>query len=126
MNEDKCDIGTLASSFKSKNEMTDQNNVKVVAKEKLKDKKFVEATDFLRTVSKKNENLYHHVGIYAFTNKALIRYVSLKRSKLEIERKLEQMRAMENNLIIKVGLCDFSPLGVDTKEDLIKISAEMS
>ena len=36
------------------------------------------------------------------------------------------MRAMENNLIIKVGLCDFSPLGIDTKEDLIKVSKEMN
>ena len=121
MNEDKCDIGTLASSFKSKNEMTDQNNVKVVAKEKLKDNKFVEATDFLRTVSKKNENLYHHVGIYAFTNKALIRYVSLKRTKLEIERKLEQMRALENSMTIHIGHINSSPLSVDTANDLAEV-----
>ena len=42
------------------------------------------------------------------------------------ERNLEQMRAMENNLIIKVGLCDSLPLGVDTKEDLAKVSKEMN
>jgi CMP-2-keto-3-deoxyoctulosonic acid synthetase len=35
------------------------------------------------------------------------------------------MRAMENNLIIRVGLCDSKPLSVDTEEDLIKISKEM-
>ena len=45
---------------------------------------------------------------------------------LEIERNLEQMRAMENNLIVKVGLSDSTPLGVDKKADLDKISKEMN
>ena len=66
-------------------------------------------------------NLYHHIGIYAFTNKALIRYVGLKRSKLELERKLEQLRALENNMSIHVGYIKSSPLSVDTEEDLIKV-----
>ena len=65
--------------------------------------------------------VYHHIGIYAFTNKALIRYVNLKRSKLEIERKLEQMRAIENKLKINVGYINSCPLSVDTKEDLIAV-----
>ena len=33
---------------------------------------------------------------------------------------MEQMRAMENELNIKVGLCDPLPISVDTKEDLVK------
>tara|TARA_B110000014_G_C19924251_1_gene478143 strand:+ start:720 stop:827 length:108 start_codon:yes stop_codon:yes gene_type:complete len=32
---------------------------------------------------------------------------------------------MENNMIIKVGLCDSAPLGVDTEEDLLKVKKEM-
>jgi CMP-2-keto-3-deoxyoctulosonic acid synthetase len=36
------------------------------------------------------------------------------------------MRAMENNLVVKVGLSDSTPLGVDTKEDLKKVTKEMS
>ena len=47
------------------------------------------------------------------------------RAKLEIERNLEQMRAMENNLVIKVGLCEDTPLGVDTEKDLHDIIKEM-
>ena len=35
------------------------------------------------------------------------------------------MRAMENNLLIKVGLSDSMPLGVDTEEDLEKVKQEM-
>ena len=72
-----------------------------------------------------DEKIYHHIGIYAFTNIALSKYVKLERSKLEIERNLEQMRAIENKLLIKVGLCNTSPLGVDTEEDLINVRKEM-
>ena len=74
----------------------------------------------------KNEKIYHHIGIYAFTNNALTKYVKLPRSKLEIKRNLEQMRAMENSFDLKVGLCDSATLGVDTEEDLIKVSKEMN
>ena len=74
----------------------------------------------------KNEKIYHHIGIYAFTIVALTKYVKLSRSKFEISRNLEQMRAMENNFTAKVGLCASTPLGVDTEEDLLKVTREMS
>ena len=121
MHQRKCDIGTLASSFSSEDELVDENNVKVVVKGKLIAGKFSEAIDFFRVDEKKNENYYHHVGIYAFTNKALVRYVSLKRSKLELDRKLEQLRALENSMSIHVGYINSSPLSVDTKNDLMEV-----
>jgi len=127
MRSNDCDIGTLASPIVDKNEITDVNVVKVEMDEILRGDAFFKAKDFFRIKKDLNhEKIYHHIGIYAFTNIALTKYVKLSRSKLEIERNLEQMRAMENNLIIKVGLCDFSPLGIDTKEDLIKVSKEMN
>ena len=121
MQEGKCDIGTLASAFSSDDELTDENNVKVAVKEQLFTGKFSEAIDFFRVEKKKYENYFHHVGIYAFTNKALVRYVSLKRSKLELERKLEQLRALENSMSIHVGYINSSPLSVDTKNDLMEV-----
>ena len=127
MRSDNCDIGTMASHIKNKNEISDINVVKVYIEEKLKENNFLEAKDFFRTKKiSSNEEIYHHIGIYAFTNAALTKYVKLSRSKLEIERNLEQMRAMENNLIIKVGLCNSNPLSVDTEQDLIKIRKEMN
>ncbi len=121
MSKNKCDIGTLASDFNAKNEMSNPNAVKVAVKEKLSDDIFLNAFDFFRTDVNLAYNLYHHIGIYAFTNKALIRYVSLKRSKLELERKLEQLRALENKMSIHVGYIKSSPLSVDTEEDLIEV-----
>jgi len=125
MKEGSCDIGTLASSFSSNNELADENNVKVVVKEKLSNGKFSAALDFFRKDSNEYENYYHHVGIYAFTNKALVRYVSLKRSKLELERKLEQLRALENSMSIHVGYINSSPLSVDTKNNLMEVKKIM-
>ena len=125
MNKEECDIATLASAFSSEAELADKNNVKVVVKEKLKANNFGQAIDFFRTSSNTYKNIYHHVGIYAFTNKALVRYVGLERSKLELERKLEQLRALENDMSIHVGYINSSPLSVDTKNDLIKVKKIM-
>ena len=121
MGKNKCDIGTLASDFNSEAELDNPNVVKVAVKEKLSNDIFLNTLDFFREKTKSTYNLYHHIGIYAFTNKALIRYVSLKRSKLELERKLEQLRALENKMSIHVGYIKSSPLSVDTEEDLAEV-----
>ena len=122
-----CDIGTLASSIKDKNDIKDSNIVKVHVEGNLENNNFLDVKDFFRNKNNlENEKIYHHIGIYAFTNVALTKYVKLPRSKLEIERNLEQMRAMDNNFIIKVGLSDSSPLSVDTEEDLMRVTKEMS
>ena len=121
MSKNKCDIGTLASDFNSKNDINNPNVVKVAVKEKLSNNIFLTAFDFFRINTNSTYNLYHHIGIYAFTNEALLRYVSLKRSKLELERKLEQLRALENNMSIHVGYIKSSPLSVDTEEDLTEV-----
>jgi len=127
MEKDDCDIGTLASYLKDKNDILNPNVVKVHTDHTLNDNNFLLAKDFFRLKNNLNdEKVYHHIGIYAFTNIALTKYVKLKRSRLEIDRNLEQMRALENNLNIKVGLSNSLPLGVDTKEDLIKVSKEMN
>ena len=119
MKKNLCDIATLASSIENNIEENDPNVVKVITDHEIKNKIFSKALDFFRSSDKTlNKQTYHHVGIYAFTNKALIRYVSLKRSKLEIERKLEQMRALENQMKIDVGYIDTCPLSVDTEADL--------
>ena len=127
MRGNDCDIGTLASHIKNKDEISDPNVVKVHMNQALKNNDFLDAKDFFRIKRDLyNEKIYHHIGIYAFTNIALTKYVKLSRSKFEIKRHLEQMRAMENNLVVKVGLSDSIPLGVDTKEDLKKVTKEMS
>ncbi len=124
MKKKTCDIGTLASEL-SNLELNDPNVVKVMTSKNI-EKEFSSALDFFRASKNNGTNsVYHHIGIYAFTNKALIRYVSLKRSKLEIERKLEQLRAIENQMKIEVGYIKDCPLSVDTEKDLEEIKKIM-
>ena len=125
LNKGLCDIVTLAAPLKT-NEVEDQNVVKVLTKQEMKKLAFSSAIDFQRNIiTGQSDFAYHHIGIYGFTNKALIKYVNLKRSKLELERDLEQMRALENNMKIHVGLVNSIPLSVDTEEDLQEIKKNM-
>ena len=127
MRGSKCDIGTLSSFLKNKEEITDPNIVKVIVEKEINNNDFLDAKDFFRIKKDlKKEKIYHHIGIYAFTNIALKKYVEFPRSKLEVKRNLEQMRAMENNLLIKVGFVESSPLGIDTEKDLKKVIEEMN
>ena len=122
----KCHIGTLASDLKNIEEIQDRNVVKVIAKKNIGNLDFSEALDFKREVTdKENKYIFHHIGIYAFTKEALIRYVNLKRSKSEIERNLEQMRALEDKMNIHVGFTRSKPLSVDTEQDLSNIKKIM-
>ena len=116
----------MASHIENDHEKIDPNVVKVLVDNEINNKSFAKALDFFRISNKPlNKFTYHHVGIYAFTNKALIRYVGLKRSKLEISRKLEQLRALEDKMNIDVGFIDDCPLSVDTEADLLAVKKIM-
>lgn len=64
---------------------------------------------------------FKHIGIYSYRREALLRLTSLAPSRLEQIEKLEQLRALENGLRIKVRETDFETFGVDTPEDLERI-----
>jgi len=64
---------------------------------------------------------YDQIGIYAYRKPFLLGYGSLPPSQLEQAEKLEQLRALENGHIIKVGLCDFRPVCVDLPEHIAAV-----
>ena len=64
--------------------------------------------------------LYRHWGIYAYRRATLDRFVSLPESSLEKCEKLEQLRALENGIRIKVVKTAFQSIGIDTPEDLVR------
>ena len=63
---------------------------------------------------------YLHWGIYAYRKDILERFVQLPPGKLENSEKLEQLRALENGISIKVITTELTTIGVDTPEDLEK------
>ena len=66
----------------------------------------------------KNKPYYGHLGVYGFDRKSLKKFCNLKNSQLENIEKLEQLRAIENNLPIKMVKVTSQSFGIDTKEDL--------
>ena len=126
MIKNNSDIGTLASEIKEDSVLNNENVVKVITKEKLEDNKFTKALNFSRkNLSKQNFNIYHHIGIYAYKVSILEKFINLNQTKNEIENHLEQLRALDNNITIMVGLAESSPIGVDTKEDFLAIKKIM-
>lgn len=120
MKSHSFDMATLASNL-GKQDIENPNIVKVETEEEITLETFSPAVDFFRTKIKMISKLYHHVGIYAYRYPVLKNYVGLHKTKNELERSLEQMRALDNNIKIQVGFIQDYPLGVDTQEDLEKI-----
>ena len=121
----KSEMGTLASKIKDKSFFQKENVVKVLTKQSLTNLEFPEAINFMRKSSNLIENVYHHLGIYCYKVEILKNFVSLNQSPNEIKNRLEQLRALDNNIKINVSLAKESPIGVDTYEDFMAIKKIM-
>ena len=125
MIQNKSQLGTLASNVSDKKLYNNQNVVKVITKESLDNSDFPEALDFIRKTSNISKNIYHHLGIYCYQIETLKNFVSYNQSSNEIKNKLEQLRALDNNIKINVALAKSSPIGLDTQEDFVAIKKIM-
>ena len=122
----KLKIGTLACKIndnKVKQKFNDKNIVKVKTYKKINRETFSVAKNFFRISKKnknKNENCYQHIGIYIYKFEILKLFVSLKQTSREKKLKLEQLRALDNQIPINVVLAETKPMGIDTKSDFVK------
>ncbi len=120
MKSSESKIGTLAAKIARKEMYNDKNVVKVQIQESFENNPFPYAENFMR-VTQGYDNVFHHIGIYCYEVDTLKRFISLNQSKNELENKLEQLRALDNNININVALANKSPIGVDTQEDYLAI-----
>ena len=120
----KSQMGTLAAKMKDLKDLDNENIVKVITNKNLNDDEFSKARNFLRR-SSEIANTYHHIGIYCYSIETLKKFVELNQSKDEIENRLEQLRALDNNIDINVALASSSPIGVDTEEDYLALKKIM-
>ena len=119
LEEGEADISTLGTKIDNEDDFDNPNVVKAYI-EDYGSSNLVK--DFIRQLDSQKKNcLYHHIGIYGYTREALEKFVSLRQTELEIERKLEQLRAIENGMNISLGLTNDLPIGVDTELDLKKV-----
>jgi 3-deoxy-manno-octulosonate cytidylyltransferase (CMP-KDO synthetase) len=124
MSEDKSlEMATLVGRFKDKEELFSPNTAKVVAD----DQGF--ALYFSRSVipcsrdgSLKPSAYLKHIGIYAYRRETLFKLISWPQSPLEKSEKLEQLRALERGVNIRLIKTSYLPLAVDTPADLARIN----
>lgn len=131
--ESGCDIATCGMIFKNKEDAANPANVKIIMG--LRDGEiegrclyFTRAVaPFTRNPEKvKNQDLYHHLGIYVYNAKSLRKIVTLPVGVLENREALEQLRALESGMYIRAKIVENlklnqqAPADVDTEEDLVE------
>ena len=113
------DIGTIATEI-SVEEIKNENITKVSVE--WKEMGVVgNSLDFYKSTKTQIKNIYQHVGIYSFRPNALKQFISLPPSKNEIDRKLEQLRALDAGIKIGITYVENVPISVDTVEDVMLI-----
>ena len=105
-------MASVASSDLSEKDLDNPNVVKVCLD------KENNARSFERTVSDKKLQYFRHIGIYAYRKEVLETFTNLEQSENEKKLKLEQLRALDNNIAIKLLISDFQHRSIDVKEDL--------
>tara|TARA_B100000900_G_scaffold383827_1_gene372099 strand:+ start:52 stop:753 length:702 start_codon:yes stop_codon:yes gene_type:complete len=124
MLQNPSNIGTLAAKIKNHKNLENENIVKVITESSLEENNFPKSTSFLRK-SVQIDNIYHHIGVYCYSKNSLEEFVQLNQSKNEIQNRLEQLRALDNNIDINVSLANSSPIGIDTNEDYLALKKIM-
>ena len=122
--QDGSDMASLVAEIKDPREIDNSNVVKAIVswdKASTEQEKVGRGLYFTRAAAPSGDGpYYHHIGIYGYQRDALEKFVNLPPSTLEKREKLEQLRALEDGMTIRLACVDTIPLGVDTQEDLEK------
>lgn len=73
------------------------------------------------SIPHRGKKYFRHIGVYLYTKECLKKLVSLKRGELEKSENLEQLRALENGIPIKILKVNNMPPDVNVPEDVNKI-----
>lgn len=116
-------IVTLAVPIRSVEAYANQNVVKVVVDRSGRALYFSRAPipavrDPLEALA--SGLLKKHVGVYAFPREVLFRFTAASPTVLERAERLEQLRALEHGIAIRVIDATHDPIGIDTPEDYEK------
>jgi 3-deoxy-D-manno-octulosonate cytidylyltransferase len=119
-NDKSISLASLMHKLTSPAEIENPNNVKVVCGTDNKAIYFSRSPIPFNRDKKSHVTYFKHVGVYAYTKKALLEFVKLPMGKLESIEKLEQLRFLENGYKIKMVETTYTGIGIDTPEDLLE------
>ena len=117
----KIRMGTLAASSIDKRELGSRDVVKVVCG------RDGNALYFSRSpVPSGPGRFLKHIGIYAYRRSFLMLFGEMERGSLEKRESLEQLRALENGVPIRVVTCRARGIGVDRPSDIKRVEKRLT
>jgi 3-deoxy-manno-octulosonate cytidylyltransferase (CMP-KDO synthetase) len=122
VHEPAISMSTLKKKIEDPDEIFNPNVVKVVTDRFQNAIYFSRASIPFDREKDTNKTYFKHIGLYVYRKDFLLRYSDLPVGPLEEAERLEQLRALENGFKIRVVETEYESLGVDTPEDLKKVS----
>ncbi len=120
--DNTADISTLVREITDETEVNNPNLVKCI----------FDVNNFAMYFSRSKipyerntgkSKFYGHLGIYGYKKEALFKMTSLPQTTYEMAESLEQLRALQNGMKIKIAIVKNIPVGIDTIEDFNKFKA---
>jgi len=118
-------VSNLMSILPTQEEINNLNNVKVVTD--LKSNALYMSREPIPSRKKYAGEItvFRQLGLIAFTREALLNFVALKTTKLEIIESVDMNRLLENGIPIHMELTRYEADAVDTPEDLVRVEEKM-
>lgn len=120
--DDSADISTLVREIKDKDEVNNPNLVKCIF-DVNNYAMYFSRTKIPYERNEGKSKFYGHLGIYGYKKEALFKMTSLAQTTYEMSESLEQLRALQNGMKIKIAVVDNVPVGIDTIEDFEKFKS---
>ncbi len=122
--DEEIDVATLIKPIETEAEYRNHNVVKAVPT--AFDGGFCDICYFSRSPipymeSFEPETAFKHIGIYGYTATAFEEIKNLGPSELESLEKLEQLRWLQNHIVISAAVTESELIGVDTPEDIVAV-----
>jgi 3-deoxy-manno-octulosonate cytidylyltransferase (CMP-KDO synthetase) len=122
VHDSDIEMGTLKKRIEDPREITDPNVVKVVTDVEGDAIYFSRSPIPYARDGSVSVDYFKHIGLYVYQREFLLGYSALPVGQLERIERLEQLRALENGYLIRVVETESESLGVDTPEDLERVS----
>lgn len=122
---DDNQVSNLMLPFTNLDDVVNPNHVKVVTC--IDGKALYMSREPIPSAAKFNQsiNYFKQIGLMAFTKEALIKYIQLPPSSLEIIESIDMNRLIQNKIQIQMKITNFEPVAVDTEEDLKIVEEKM-
>lgn len=116
----RIDLASLRVKITDSAEISNPNNVKVVADSNGFALYFSRSVIPYKREVNGNTIYYKHKGVYAFRKTALMDFYNSAKTNLELSEKIECIRYLEMGKKIKMIESDLDSIGIDTNQDLEK------